>query len=69
MNQEEFDKLVDEHNTLVLESENKLVEIALEHNLMFMLGEYGNGGRELLLEDSAYCMRKRGEWLYSSETC
>lgn len=50
MNQKEFDNLVDEHNALVLESENKLVKIALEHNLKLELGAYGEG-RILLLKD------------------
>lgn len=71
MNQKEFDKLVDEHNALVLESENKMVKIALENNLKLELGAYGEG-RMLLLEDDNETWgsgKKRGEWLYSSESC
>jgi len=71
MNQKEFDNLVYEHNALVLESENKLVKIALEHNLRLELDAYGEG-RMLLLKDDNETWgsgKKRGEWLYSSESC
>jgi hypothetical protein len=72
MNQKEFDNLVDEHNELVLESENKLVKIALENNLKLELGAAYGEGRMLLLEDDNKDWgsgKKRGEWLYSSESC
>lgn len=49
--------------------EAEIAAFALEHDLPVRLGEYGVDGRELLLWDDSYSGKKRGEWLYSSETC
>ena len=48
--------------------ENALVEYALEHNLHLELGDYGSG-RALLLKDDKWSGKRRGEWLYSSDSC
>lgn len=53
----------------IKEKEAEIVELALQHNIPVYLGEYGIDGRELLLEDNPWTDKKRGEWLYSSETC
>ena len=60
--------MVAEYEKTISEVEGKLVAFALEHNLRLSLGDYGNG-RTLLLEDSDWHGKERGEWLYSSETC
>lgn len=69
--QKKLYEMVREHEALVEASEKRLVEFALEHNLYLSLGDYGQG-RTLLLSDDSDDWgsgKKRGEWLYSSETC
>lgn len=57
-----------EHEKLIYNSEQKLVEFALKHGLPLYLGDsdYGSG-RSLVHEDGEY--KNRGDWLYSSEQC
>lgn len=67
----ELNKMVNKFEQQVFELEQELVDFALEHELHLSLGDYGSG-RELLLkdDDDRYGSgKKRGEWLYSSETC
>lgn len=69
--QEELKEMVREYEKQVEKLERKLVDFALEHELKLYLGDYGNG-RTLLLKDNdegGWNDKKRGEWLYSSETC
>lgn len=69
--QEQLKEMVREYNLKVAELEQVLVDFALEHELKLYLGDYGNG-RTLLLKDNdegGWNDKKRGEWLYSSETC
>jgi hypothetical protein len=48
--------------------EAALTGFALEHNLDLSLGDYGSG-RVLLLENDKWSGKRRGEWLYSSDSC
>lgn len=63
-----LNEMVQKYESFVEQEEQKLVEYALEHNLRLSLGDYGTG-RTLVLEDDDWSGNKRGEWLYSSETC
>lgn len=49
--------------------EKEIVELALKFEIELYRGEYGRDGRELLHYDDSYSGKKRGDWLYSSETC
>lgn len=69
--QNKLNEMVREHEALVGSSEKRLVEFALEYNLYLSLGDYGQGRTLLLHDDDSHwgSGKKRGEWLYSSETC
>lgn len=62
-------RMIKKHRELVEESEQKLIDFALEHDLDLYLGEYGTDGRTLVLTDDSYYGKKRGDWIYSSEEC
>lgn len=69
--QEQLNLMVRDYEVKVAELEQVLVDFALEHELHLSLGDYGSG-RDLLLKDDNGRFgsgKKRGEWLYSSETC
>lgn len=53
------------------ELEDKMVELALEHNLDLCLGEDRQGQRWLILEDESDGWRdlKRGDWMTSTMSC
>jgi len=71
--QDTLNTMVKAHNAMIKKSEKALVAYALEHELNLYLGDYGNGGKTLVLKDGDpsvdYHDKQRGEWLYSSETC
>jgi hypothetical protein len=51
--------------------EDCLAEIGVHHKIDVYLGEYGDGGRSLVLEDidNGWDSYKAGEWISSSSTC
>lgn len=59
--QEQLDEMVKQLDEL----ETKIVEFALENELQL----YIEGKGSLLLEDSKYTYKQRGEWYTSTDAC